>query len=139
MPASQLNVEHLFTMTATTQQIATVAGPQGTRVMVRVTGGTFEGPKLRGKVEDAGGDWVTVRPDGTFRLDVRVVLTTDDGAAILVSYNGIGRQEDGALRLRTAPTFETGDERYAWLNGVQAVGLGQSGQGSVTYEVYQLL
>lgn len=139
MAESQLPVEHLCTITADTKQIAIVqGGPQGTRVHVAVTGGTFEGPRLRGKVAESGGDWVTVRADGSIKLDVRITLLTDDGAQILVTYNGIGTRGDSGLALRTAPLFETGDERYAWLNNVQAVGVGSSAQGSVTYDIYAL-
>lgn len=140
MPETSLPVEHLFTITATTLAPQTIAnGPQGTRAIVAVNGGRFEGPKLKGKVADAGGgDYLTVRADGSFKLDVRVVLLTDDGATILMTYNGVASRTDAGLALRTAPLFETGDERYAWLNRVQAVSIGSSGQGSVTYEVYAL-
>jgi hypothetical protein len=88
-------------------------------------------------VKGPGGDWVLARPDGSLLLDVRLVLETDDGAAIYMTYRGVAK--DGAAWIRTAPQFETGDERYAWLNSVQAVATGQSGGTSVTYEVYQLL
>lgn len=56
-----------------------------------------------------------------------------------MTYHGIGRDAGAGLQLRTAPMFETGDARYAWLNAVQAVATGAPGQGGVTYEVYQLL
>ena len=35
--------------------------------------------------------------------------------------------------------FETGDERYAWLNDIVAVGLGASVGGAVRYDVFELL
>ena len=54
-----------------------------------------------------------------------------------MQYNGIFT--DGATRIRSAPLFETGDERYAWLNSVQAIGLGSVGDGDVSYDVYQVL
>lgn len=141
MADSTIPVEHLFTMTAATGKgLPVTGGPQGSRVVVPVTGGSFKGPRLEGKVaEEPGGDWVTVRADGSIRLDVRVVLQTVDGANILVTYSGIGNQVNGVLQLRTTPQFETGDERYAWLNSVQAVGIGTSGGGEVRYEVYRLL
>src|SRR4051812_42877673 len=139
-----LPVEHLFTITAHTgdRPPAVLAGtPVGTRVIVTAMRGEFDGPKVRGTVADvAGGDWVVMRPDGSLKLDVRLVLRTDDGADILMTYSGIGQPDgDGVTALRTAPLFETGDERYAWLNNVQAVAHGATGEGSVTYVVYQLL
>ena len=54
-------------------------------------------------------------------------------------YAGIGVVKEGTFVLRTVPQFETGDPRYAWLNAVQAVGIGTPGRGSATYEVYALL
>ena len=132
-----LPVEFLFAITADTNLAGIIAnGPSGTRVIVEASGGTFEGPKMKGIVKPPGGDWVVVRPDGVMQLDVRILLETDDGAAILMQYQGIG--VDGGENIRTAPLFETGDERYAWLNSVQAVAHGSVGEGNVTYNVFAL-
>ena len=144
MPLESLPAEFLFTITANIAEKPTViipAGPNGTRALVTAMSGSFEGPKLKGKVADAaGGDWVIIRADGTMSLDVRLCLLTDDGAAIYMTYTGLGRREaDGSTVIRTVPRFETGDERYAWLNNVQAVSHGTTGPGTVTYDVYGLL
>ena len=142
-PFTTLPAEYLFTITALTDGIAPVIlkdAPGGTRIIVTVTGGSFEGPKLKGVIADAaGGDWVTLMPDGTMKLDVRLVLTTHDGASIYMTYSGFGaRQVDGTVLIRTAPQLLTGDERYAWLNTIQAVAHGSTAKGSVTYVVYAL-
>ena len=136
---TQLPVEHIITVTVTTDPapVFLAGAPQGTRLVVRATGGTFEGARLRGTVSPGGGDWVTMRTNGSMKLDVRITLVTDDGAPILLTYNGIGT--DGGTRLRTAPLFETGDERYAWLNDVQAVAHGSVLDGGVTYDIYALV
>jgi hypothetical protein len=42
-------------------------------------------------VQTPAGDWITNRADGSYRLDVRLTLKTNDGALILVTYNGIGQ------------------------------------------------
>ena len=60
------------------------ATPQGNRRIVYVTGGTFEGPKLKGEILPGGGDWVLFRPDGVGQLDVRATARTDDGDLIYV-------------------------------------------------------
>jgi len=141
MPLESLPVEFLFTMTANVSAPTMIqGGPQGSRLIVSVPGGTFEGPKLRGTVvPHSGGDWVTLRPDGSMKLDVRLTLQTDDGAHILVTYTGIGaRAADGSTKVYSTPLFETGAEKYAWLNTVQAVGIGSTGPNGVTYEVYAL-
>ena len=141
MAESSLPVEHLYKITLETGGVPVMipAAPQGTRMLVEVKGGKFEGPKLNGTVVSPGGDWVTQRPDGSIKLDVRLVLQTDDDAKILVTYNGIGTVVDGRLKARCAPLFETGDERYTWLNSIQAVGIGGVDGTTVVYDIYELL
>jgi hypothetical protein len=113
-------------------------GPQGTRTIVQIVGGRFEGPRLKASVQPPAGDWITNRPDGSYKLDVRVTLKTDDGALILVTYNGIGQTTAGGASLRGAPIFETGDARYAWLTRLQAVAVGQRAGTDVSYDVFAL-
>ena len=113
-------------------------GPQGTRTIAQIVGGRFEGPRLKASVQTPAGDWITNRPDGSYRLDVRLTLKTDDGALILVTYNGIGLQTKAGASLRSAPLFETGDSRYVWLTQLQAVGIGERAGSAVSYAVYAL-
>jgi hypothetical protein len=132
-------VEFLFTLTGTLSAASSIqGGPAGTRRIVNVTGGSIDGPRLRGTILPPGGDWITVRADGTAKLDVRLTIDTDDGALILMTYTGISATRNGDRTIHTAPLFETGDERYAWLNAVQGIGIGSSGGGVVTYQVYAL-
>lgn len=142
MARTQIDVEHLFTMTAELGDSSSALirnGPAGTRFVVPVSGGSFEGPRLRGRIVPPGGDWVWSRPNRIAKLDVRLLLVTDDDQSILMTYQGIGTPtDDGPTQLRTAPTFETGAESYAWLNDVQAIGIGTSDGESVTYEIYAL-
>ena len=113
-------------------------GPQGTRTIVQIVGGRFEGPRVKASIETPAGDWITNRADGSYRLDVRLTLKTDDGALILVTYNGIGQTTEGGASLRCAPLFETGDSRYAWLTRLQAVGVGERLGTTVSYDIYAL-
>jgi uncharacterized protein DUF3237 len=113
-------------------------GPQGTRTIAQIVGGRFEGPRLKATVQTPAGDWITNRADGSYKLDVRLTLKTDDGAFILVTYNGVGQTTDKGASLRAAPLFETGDSRYAWLTRVQAVAVGERLGGTVSYDVYAL-
>ncbi|MDH3684321.1 MAG: DUF3237 domain-containing protein [Acidimicrobiia bacterium] len=142
MAHSTIDVEHLFTITADLGDNTHALirnGPAGTRVIASVTGGSFEGPRLKGTVVPPGGDWVSVRPNRIIKLDVRLLLVTDDDESILMTYQGIGTPaDDGPTQLRTAPTFETGADAYSWLNDVQAVGIGTSDGISVTYDIYAL-
>jgi len=141
MPLESLSVDHLFHMDVGLVEITPVApGPHGDRLVMGVGEGTFEGPRLRGRVVPGpGSEWATVRPDRSLRVDVRLVLETDDGVRILMIYGGVGRPtESGGFSIRTCPVFEVGDERYAWLHDVQAVGIGGSGGRGVTYDIYAL-
>jgi hypothetical protein len=131
--------EYLGTLRAETGTRSVVEnGPQGTRTIVQVVGGRFEGPRLKASVQTPAGDWITNRADGSYRLDVRLTLKTDDGALILVTYNGIGQTTDGGASLRIAPLFETGDSRYLWLTRLQAIGIGERIGTAVTYDIYAL-
>jgi hypothetical protein len=135
---ASLPVEHLFDLHLDVSIPSMIpGGPSGTRVTVQVDGGSFTGPRLSGFVVGPSADWATVRADGTIEIDVRLLLRTDDGADIYMSYSGYGL--DGGARLRTAPVFEAGDERYAWLNTVQAVSTGSSDGTAVDYQVYALI
>jgi hypothetical protein len=113
-------------------------GPQGTRTIGQIVGGRFEGPRLKASVQTPAGDWITNRADGSYRLDVRVTLKTDDGALILATYNGIGQTTNNGASLRMAPLFETGDSRYLWLTQLQAIGVGERVGTAVKYEIYAL-
>ena len=131
--------EYLGTLRAETGTRTVIEnGPQGTRTIVQLVGGRFEGPRVKASLQIPAGDWITNRADGSYRLDVRLTLRTDDGALILVTYNGIGQTTDAGASLRTAPLFETGDARYAWLTRLQAVGVGERVGTAVTYDIYAL-
>ncbi len=139
MPETSLPVRHLFKIVVQTEAPSMIPGaPQGDRMLVGIKGGHFEGEELSGRVIPPGGDWVTQRKDGSFKLDVKMTLETNDGALIFVSYFGIVAFDDGAMKARSAPLFETGDERYAWLNNVQGVGIGGLEGTDVVYDVYAL-
>jgi len=99
------------------------ATPQGTLYIFPVTGGSFEGDRLRGKVLAGGGDWVTRKADDTLELDLRVTLETDDGAVIYMTFTGM--RDDAHQYFRTLPRFETAASKYAFLNRLLAVGIGE--------------
>lgn len=94
-------------------------------------------------------------PYGSGALDVRMCLRTHDGAAIFVHWHGrmVVSAENQAYALdfskpddpagaderyyfRTSPVFETGDQRYAWLNNVIAVSKSRTGDGGVIHRVF---
>jgi hypothetical protein len=110
-------------------------------------GGWVQGPRIKGKIVPPSGDWLKTTANGLNRLDVRLTVQTDDDAIIYVSYNGISQCDPKRQLLRvgdcyfiTAPTFETQSERYAWLNGIQAIGkmieLKRGDDGHLMYDIF---
>ena len=88
---TELQSRHLFTVTITLHAIEEVGNtPAGTRRVFPVAGGAFKGDRLRGSILPvAGSDLLLTRPDGSSQQDVRMVLRTDDGALILMTYRGV--------------------------------------------------
>jgi len=97
--------------------------PQGTLTIFPVTGGSFEGERLRGKVLPGGGDWVTAHANSTLTFDLRITLETDDGGLIHMTFTGV--RDDANQYFRTTPRFETAAPKYAFLNRLLAVGIGE--------------
>jgi Protein of unknown function (DUF3237) len=111
--------------------------PLGTLSIFPVTGGTFDGERLRGKVLPGGGDWVTQRADGVFELDLRVTLETDDGALIYMTFSGV--RDDAHSYFRTLPRFETAAPKYEFLNRLLAVGIGEIRADGPVHIIEELL
>jgi hypothetical protein len=147
-------LEFLFTLTGTVAApIEIGATPSGLRRIFPISGGTFEGPKLHGKLLPAGADHMLVRSDAVVLPDVRVTLQTDDDHLILMSYSGLRHGptevmdrltrgepvESSEYYFRIAPRFETGSERYGWLNRILAVGTGHRLPAGPIYDVYAIL
>ena len=116
-----INSRSLMVLRLATSPIEEIGStPEGTLTIFPVTGGSFEGERLRGKVLSGGGDWVTVRSNGMMTLDLRIALETDDGSLIHMTFTGI--RDDANRYFRTVPRFETAAPRYAFLNRLLAVG-----------------
>jgi len=115
--------------------------PAGERRIFPVSGGRFVGERLQGIVSPyAGSDLLLKRSDGSREQDVRLLLLTEDGAQILMTYRGRAHLEHGPLYLRTVPLFETASEQYGWLNRIASVGVGERRtENSVHYEIYEIL
>jgi Protein of unknown function (DUF3237) len=127
--------------------------PSGNRRVGLVAGGTFEGPKLRGIVLPGGADWIIGRPDGVTTLDVRIVLQTDDGASIGLTYRGLRHGPAEVMEkvnsgqfvdpsqyyFRTVMNFETASPKYAWLNKIFAIGTGSRPPEGPVYDVFEVL
>ena len=124
----------------------------GERRIIPITGGRFEGAKMRGEILSGGADWQIVAPDGTAILEARYTLRTDDGALIYVKNNGFrhgppevlaaiarGEQVDpNKYYFRATPSFETGDKKYAWLNRIICICSGVRTKEEVLLDFYEV-
>src|SRR5690242_7846788 len=111
-------------------------GPFGNRVVAGISDGRWEGERFSGAIVGAGGDWAMPSGGDAMLLDVRQVVQTDDGATVYVTYHGRCDRSRGTYTV--APTFETADERYTWLNAVQAVGQGRYENGRLNYHMFEV-
>ena len=129
------------------------AVPHGIRSIVPVTGGEFEGPRLRGRILPGGGDWLLLRSDAVLELDLRITLETDDHALIYMTFQGLrhgppdviaalGRGEivdPATYYFRTLPRFETASEKYAFLNRIVTVGAGETRPDGAIHRIDEIL
>ncbi len=102
----------------------------GMRRVIPITGGTFEGPAIRGTVVPGGADWNLTRPDNVAEIWARYTLRTDDSALIAITNAGlVVPQADGTHCVRTVPQFEVAGEQYSWLRRSIFVGTLTSADG----------
>jgi len=124
---------------------------QGRRRIVPLTGGTFAGPELNGKLlPGSSADWQIVLPDGTALGDIRYTLQTDDGNLLYVQSRGVrhgsadvlerlARGEDvdaSEYTFRTSTQIETAAPAFEWLNKGVFISVGGRRPGAVIYETY---
>ena len=151
-----IELKPLFTLKAEVEAPPQLVGavPHGyTRRVMTVSGGHFEGERLRGRVLPGGADVVLERPDGGLHLDVRLVLETDTGELIYMTYNGrrngptpeimkkiVNREAipRGADYFRVLVQFETSAPALRWLNDKVAVGTGTREPNGPVYDIWEV-
>jgi len=124
----------------------------GIRRVVPITGGTFEGPNVKGIVLSGGADWNLTRADGTGEVWARYTLQSDDGTLISVINQGksyiksagklnkpdeINFEND--VYIYTTPSFEVSGEKYNWLNNSMFVGTLKPHPKGVCLSFYRLI
>ena len=93
----------------------------GRRTVIPITGGTFEGPLLRGTILNGGADY-QLNTENRTELEAIYCIKTDDNVYIHVRNRGIianGKDANGnpTFYFKAAPQFEApADSRYGWLN-----------------------
>jgi hypothetical protein len=129
--------------------------PLGERICWKVVDASLIGPRIQAKLAMPGSDWMRLGPDGIRRPDLRVPLSTSEGTTILLHYNvGIIKASEvfmhalqtglatdfGQQYMRMSPQFETGDEKFGWLNQHLFVAEGRlAAEKEIEYKIYRVL
>ncbi|HEY1312072.1 MAG TPA: DUF3237 domain-containing protein [Pseudolabrys sp.] len=150
---SEIKTEFLFTIALTVQGFTVGDTPYGSRRIFRFDSGNFEGPKLKGTVLPGGGGTALTRHDDVLEIEARLTLETNDNEKIYMTWKGlrhgpkdtidrVNRGEivdPGTYYFRTTPYFETGSQKYAWLNGICSIATGSREASGRTIQVFQIL
>ncbi len=92
--------------------------PKGKRIVIPITGGTFEGPLLKGTILSGGADYQLADKDGKqTSLEAIYSIKTDDGVYIHVRNRGLVYNDPENYYFKAAPQFEApANSKYDWLN-----------------------
>jgi hypothetical protein len=126
--------------------------PRGRRRIIPIVGGTFSGPRLKGRVLNQGADWQMVRADGFTEIDTRYLLETDTKHLIYVQNAGIRHAAPDVLAklaagevvdpklvyFRTVPTFETSAADLQWLTRSVFVATGERYPANVVIRFWRV-
>lgn len=150
----EIRTTHLLTLKLAVDGMQPIGAiPAGNRRIGLANGGTFEGTRLKGIVLPGASDWMIDRPDGVTTLDVRIVLQTDDGALIAMTYRGLRHGPAAVMEkvnggifvdpseyyFRTIVSFETAAPKYDWLNKVFGIGTGSRPPEGAVYDIFEVL
>lgn len=127
IPASGLT--YVFTAIVKVAPSTDFAGADGARRMIPITGGSVDGPRLKGEVLPGGADWQAIRADGTADLVARYAFKATDGTVIGVVNSGIRRGPPDVMArmrageavdpklyyFRAAPVFDVAPGPHQWL------------------------
>ena len=147
-PTNTPQLEFVMQLKVTLGEVYSVGDtPQGRRTVIPITGGTFEGPLLKGTIINGGADYQMASIDGKrTQLEAIYSIKTDDGVYIHVRNQGIihsGTDEQGKMSFyfKAAPKFEAPtNSPYAWLNNAIYVCSPEWSQqgGGITLNVWKV-
>ena len=127
--------------------------PKGTRKIVPICGGIFEGPAIKGTVLAGGYDWQLVRSDGVAEIEARYILKTNDDALITIVNTGLRHAPQAIMErmakgeevapsfyyFRSIPVFETSELKYEWLTKNIFIANGIRKPSEVFIQVWKVL
>jgi hypothetical protein len=97
--------------------------PQGARFDLAFEGKVV-GEKINGSIK--GIDYLEVRADGKFTLNIHAIIVTDDGETISVKEDGVSTPDpSGIAKLNLNMDFYTASEKYSWVNNIQVWSVGE--------------
>ena len=121
-PKDAPQLEFTLQLRVTLGEVFSIENTQhGRRTVIPITGGTFEGPLLKGTIINGGADY-QLNTENRTELEAIYCIKTDDGVYIHVRNRGIianGKDTNGnpTFYFKAAPQFEApADSRYGWLN-----------------------
>jgi hypothetical protein len=143
---------HVYRLEATLGQPLDLGDiAHGHRRIVPLTGGTFTGPEIDGRLlPGASADWQILLPDGTALGDIRYVLQTERGDLVYVQSRGVrhgssdvlarfGRGEDvdaAEYSFRTSTQIEAAAPDLGWMNKGVFISVAGRHAAGVTYDTY---
>jgi len=125
----------------------------GLRRVVPITGGTFAGPNIKGKIVPGGADWQFVRPDGVLDVQAKYTLQTDDGVLIMVENRGLRHASPAVMERLTKGEMVPGNEyyfrtnaqfeapagsKYEWLNRAVFIGVAERHPDAAVVRFYKV-
>jgi hypothetical protein len=128
--------------------------PHGMRRIIPITGGSFEGPKMKGEILDGGADWQIVRKDGVSELEAHYQIKTDDGFVIYIKNVGlrVATPEIAAkiakgevvspndYYFRAVPKFDAPiGSKYEWMNNAIFICKGIRNPNGVVILIWKVL
>lgn len=123
----------------------------GTRLIYPITGGTFEGPLLKGTVLPGGADYQYADLEkGRTEIEAIYTIKTDDNVLIHIRNVGLvivpedlrdhGPWDYNRIYFRAAPRFEApADSKYNWMNNAIFICRGVPTADFVSIRVWKVL
>jgi hypothetical protein len=112
------------------------------RKIIPITGGTFEGPKLKGVVLNGGADYQFANTGNT-RTEIEAIYTIKTEDSVLIHIRNVGLVNKDATAIKyftTALKFEApSDSKYDWMNNAIFISKGVPAKGYVSIQVWMVL
>ena len=122
----------------------------GRKRFIAITGGTVDGPMLKGTIMPGGGDWQIIMPGGLTKVEARYFMKSVDGTVIEITNPGVrvaspevteklakGEKVDpSAYYFRTTPRFDVKAGPQEWMARSAFVARGIRTPDSVVIDFY---